>query len=185
MVDEPLVALGGESYLFNSLDDMTRSFERFVNSPKSDEDKRFWGLQVLRALVLLDGRGLDFAFFESVFQQAEEMDDVEEDEVAQTLLDAFEAAQPPGLDSEDEHGSDDEEGEDDDDDDDDDEFILRYGNGEDEEDESVPFFFFPSRRGGRNNPERNAAKDVPIVSHRRAYSGHCNVQTVSPERNEF
>jgi hypothetical protein len=166
-----LVAVGGENYVFESLEDMARNFEEFISSSKSDTDKKFWGLQVLRALVLQLGDGLNFAFIEGAFHPVEE-NDVEEEQEPQTLLDAFEATHP-NLESE----SDDE----DEEDDEEDEFVLRYGGGDDEDDESVPFFFFPSRRRGLNNPERNAAKDIPIVSHRRAYSGHCNVQTVSPD----
>ena len=172
--ETPLVAVGGDSYLFDSLADMTTEFERFViTSPKTDDQKRFWALQVLRALILVLGDGINFAYIEGAFRLSEERE--EETEEPQTLLDAFEAAQPPGINSEDEHESEDDESEDDDDDD---EFILRYAGGDEEEEESVPFFFFPSRRGGMNNPERNAAKDVPIVPHRREFTGHCNVQTV-------
>ena len=179
--ERPLVAVGGENYLFDSLAHMTRTFERFVTSQKSDAEKNFWGLQVLRALILQLGDGLNFAYIEGAFRPTEEME-VEEDEEEhepETLLDAFEAAQPPNLESE--HESEDDE-DDEDDEEDDDELILRYGGGDDEEEESVPFFFFPSRRG-MNNPERNAAKDVPVVSHRKEYSGHCNVQTVSKDEN--
>jgi hypothetical protein len=185
----PLVKLGGEEILYERLTDMSIAFERLVqSSEKSVEDKRYWGVEVLRALVLLLGDGLNFAFIEGAFSPSIDMEDEEEEEEAQTLLDAFEAAHPAALYQED---SDEEEEESDSDivEEEDDTLMLRYGpnveDGEeddddedDDDDDLSPLFFFQNRRGGLHHPERDVAKDVPIVSHRKAYSGHCNVQTV-------
>lgn len=175
--DMPLVAVGREIILFESLSEMSEAFERFLRlSEKTEYDNRFWALGVLRSLVLVLGDGINFAFIEGAFSPAID-EDIDEEE-AQTLLDAFEASRPPGIYPDEEEDSE----EDGEGDDDDDSFML-YGhedgdeNYEDDEDEP-PFYFFPSRRGGLSHPERNAAKDVPVVSHRKAYSGHCNVQTV-------
>jgi hypothetical protein len=184
----PLVKLGGEEILYERLTDMSIAFERLVqSSEKSVEDKRYWGVEVLRALVLLLGDGLNFAFIEGAFSPSIDMEDEEEEEEAQTLLDAFEAAHPAAL----YQDSDEEEVESDSDivEEEDDTLMLRYGpnveDGEeddddedDDDDDLSPLFFFQNRRGGLHHPERDVAKDVPIVSHRKAYSGHCNVQTV-------
>lgn len=173
--NQPLVAVGGDEILFEGLSEMSVGFERFYLSPeKSMEDKRFWGLEILRALILLLGDGINFAFIEGAFNPVEQEmenedqeDDEEEEHEPETLLDLFEAAQPPGI-----HG-DEHEGDSDEDEDED----THMMSGVDEEEDEVPFFFFPSRRRGRH-PEVEAGKDVPIVSHRKSYSGHCNVQTV-------
>jgi hypothetical protein len=174
--DMPLVAVGREIILFETLSEMSEAFERFLRaSEKTAYDKRFWALEVLRSLVLVLGDGINFGFIEGAFSPAID-EDIDEEE-AQTLLDAFEASRPPGI-----HSDEEEDSEEDGEGEDDDSFML-YGHEdgdedyEDDEDE-VPFYFFPSRRGGMSHPERNAAKDVPVVSHRKAYSGHCNVQTV-------
>jgi hypothetical protein len=180
--DIPLVALGGDNVLFEELSEMSLVFQLFVEAPeKSEEDKRFWGMEVLRALVLLLGDGINFAFIEGAFSPAVDLEGEEEE--AQTLLDAFEATRPPGLNDD---GDEEEEGqggsEEDEDEEGEDTFILRYGpqtDDADDDEETVPFFFFPTRRSGLNHPEQEAAKDVPVVSHRKAYSGHCNVQTVN------
>jgi hypothetical protein len=176
----PLVAVGGDNILFESLGDMSNAFKQLVlSADKSMDDKRYWAITVLRALVLLLGDGIDFSFIEGAFSPAIDLD--AEEEQAQTLLETFEAAQPHDLHDE---GNNDDEEEDQDDfdivDEDGDSFVLRFGGSEDgnEDEETVPFFFFPSRRGGLEHPEQNAAKDVPIVGHRKSYSGHCNVQTV-------
>ena len=190
--DVPLVALGGESILFDGLTGMLDQFVRFVrSSEKTAEDNRYWGIDVLRACILLLGDGINFAFIEGAFSSAIIDEDAEEE--VQTLLDAFESVQPPGIYNDDDEGSsddNDDDGEDGDveveeEDEDDDGIVLRIGRGQDDDDDdddddSVPFVFFPPRRSGLNNPERHAAEDVPIVSHRKAYSGHCNVQTVPP-----
>ena len=183
---QPLVAVGGDEILFEGLSEMSTAFERFFLSPeKSMEEKRFWGLEVLRALILLLGDGINYSFIEGASSPVEEeMEDEEEEEEeegqghgreyeAETLLDVFEAAQPPGI-----HGDQHEESDEDEEDDTEDEETYMLGGGDEEEDE-VPLFFFPSRRGRRHR-EMDAAKDVPVVSHRKEYSGHCNVQTVSP-----
>lgn len=191
---QPLVAVGGEEILFEGLGEMSAAFERFfLSSEKSMEDKRFWGLEVLRALILLLGDGINYAFIEGAFspveeemEEEEEEEDQEEEEEGhrrehevETLLDLFEAAQPPGI-----HGDEHEESDDDEADDDDTENEDTYmlGGGDEDEDE-VPLFFFPSRRGRRHR-EMDVAKDVPVVSHRKEYSGHCNVQTVSPSQRK-
>ena len=188
----PLVALGGDSILFDGLTGMLDQFVRFVrSSEKTAEDKRYWGIDVLRACILLLGDGINFAFIEGAFSSAIDEDAEEE---AQTLLDAFEAAQPPGIYDDDDEGSSDNDDDDEEDgdveveveDEDEDEggIVLTIGRNrddeddDDEDDDNVPFVFFPTRRSGLNYPERHAAEDVPIVSHRKAYSGHCNVQTV-------
>jgi len=164
--NQPLVAVGGDEILFEGLSEMSVAFERFYLSPeKSMDDKRFWGLEVLRALILLLGDGINYAFIEGAFSPVEEEMENEDEEGEEhepdTLLDLFEAAQPPGI-----HGDESEE---------EDTYMTSGEEGEDE----VPFFFFPSRRRGRHG-EMDAGKDVPIVSHRKSYSGHCNVQTVRP-----
>lgn len=186
----PLVKLGGEEILYERLTDMSIAFERLVqSSEKSVEDKRYWGIEVLRALVLLLGDGLNFAFIEGAFSPSLEMEDEEGGvEEAQTLLDAFEAAHPAALYADDsdeqEHTSDSDMVEEEDD-----SLALGYGpnvedgdeedeDDDDDEDDLSPLFFFQNRRGGLHHPERDAAKDVPVVSHRKSYSGHCNVQTV-------
>jgi len=185
----PLVKLGGEEILFETLTDMSVAFERLVqSSEKSVEDKRYWGLEVLRALVLLLGDGLNFAFIEGAFSPSIDTEDEEAGEEAQTLLDAFEAARPAGLYQEDSDEEEEEESDSDIVEEEDDTLMLRYGpnaedgddddDDDDDEDDLSPLFFFQNRRGGLHHPERDAAKDVPIVSHRKAYSGHCNVQTV-------
>lgn len=194
----PLVALGGESILFEGLTDMLDSFVRFVRgSEKSVEDKRFWGIEVLRACILLLGDGINFAFIEGAFRPNVEEEE-EEEEMAQTQLGAFEVAQSPGIfhgDVDERSSENDDDDEDDDDDDDvdveeedDDTFMLRYGEEEDDDDdddESVPFILFPTRRSGLNHPERHAAENVPTVSHRKAYTGHCNVQTVDSSKDNL
>jgi hypothetical protein len=176
----PLVALGGDDILFESLGDMSDAFAQLViSTDKSMDNKRYWAIVVLRALVLLLGDGIDFSFIEGAFSPAIDLDADEEQE--QTQLDAFDTAQPHGLHDEG-NSSDEEEDQDDSDmvDEDGDSFVLRFGGSEDgdEDEETIPFFFFPSRRGGLNHPEQHAAKEVPIVSHQNSYSGHCNVQTV-------
>ena len=193
----PLVALGGESILFDGLTGMLDRFVRFLrSSEKAAEDKRYWGIDVLRACILLLGDGINFAFIEGAFSSAIDEDAEEE---AQMLLDAFEAAQAPDDSNNDDEGNSDGDGDDDDEEDggveveeeedeDEDGIVLRIGRAQDndddddddDDDDNVPFVFFPTRRSGLNNPERHAAEDVPIVSHRKAYSGHCNVQTVPP-----
>ena len=185
----PLVKLGGEEILYERLADMSIAFERLVqSSEKTVEDKRYWGTEVLRALVLLLGDGLNFAFIEGAFSPSVDMEDEEEEEV-QTLLDAFEAAHPAALyhessEEEDEQASDGDMVEEEEDD----TLVLRYGpnvedgdddDDDDDDDDLSPLFFFQNRRGGLHRPERDAAKDVPVVSHQKAYSGHCNVQTVN------
>lgn len=186
--DVPLVALGGESILFESSTEMLDKFAQFVRSADpSLEEIQYWGIDVLRACILLLGDGINFAFIEGAFGPSIEEDEEEEEEedddeeTAQTLLDAFEAAQPSGVYHDNGSSNDDDDDNDVDveEEDDDETFMLRYG-AEDEDDESVPFLFFPTRRSGLNYPERRAAENVPIVSHRKAYSGHCNIQTVSP-----
>jgi hypothetical protein len=169
--NQPLVAVGGDEILFEGLSEISVAFERFYLSPeKSMEDKRFWGLEVLRALILLLGDGINIeGAFNVVEEEMEDEDLEEEDNHSETLLDLFEAAQPPGI-----HG--DEPEEDSEEDEDEDTYMM---SGGDEDEDEVPFFFFPSRRRGRR-PEMDAGKDVPIVSHRKTYSGHCNVQTVPP-----
>lgn len=183
--DIPLVKLGGEFMLFEGLTEMLDAFVHFVRSEeKPVEDKQYWGIDVLRACVLLLGDGINFAFIEGAFGPDVEEEEDEEDDAAQTLLDAFGAAQPSGIFHDDDEGSSDDDDDDDDvEEDDDDTFMLRDGDEDgdedsDEDDESVPFLFFPTRRSGSNHPERRASENVPIVSHRKAYSGHCNVQTV-------
>ena len=182
----PLVKLGGEDILYERLADMSIAFEHLVqSSEKSVEDKRYWGIEVLRALVLLLGDGLNFAFIEGAFSPSLDMEEEEEEE-SQTLLDAFEAAHPAALyeedsEEEEEHASDSDMVEEEND-----TLVLEYGPNEEDEDDDdddddddvSPLFFFQNRRGGLHHPDRDAAKDVPIVSHRKAYSGHCNVQTV-------
>lgn len=176
----PLVAVGGDNILFESLGEMPDAFEQFILSTNgSMDDKRYWAIAVLRALVLLLGDGIDFSFIEGAFSPA--IDLQAEEEQARTLLDKFEATQ--GQDLHDEGSSDDEEEDQNDSDiveEDGDSFVLRFGGNEDgnEDEDEIPFFFFPSRRGGLNHPEQHAASDVPVVSHRKSYSGHCNVQTV-------
>jgi len=176
--DVPLVAVGGESVLFDTLADMSSQFEAFVLSPeKSMEDKRFWGLVVLRALILLLGDGLNFAFIEGAFCA-----DIDEED-PEALLEALEAAELAEVEDDDNDEEDDEE-----EDEEGENTLFSYDgidfedqeedDQEEEEEENIPLFYFPSRRSGLSYPERNASKDVPIVSHRRAYSGHCNVQTV-------
>jgi hypothetical protein len=183
-----LVALGGEEPLFDTIVEMYDSFISFVESAeeRTEQQKRFWMLDVLRACTLLLGEGIDFAFVEGAF--ATDLGD-EFDEEEETLLEAFAAPAITIHDDEDE--GDDEDGESDseheghEDDDveieeeDGDELVLRYGDGEDSDDEMErpPFLIF--RRGRSNHPE-HVAKDIPIVSHRKAYSGHCNVRTVCP-----
>ena len=191
-----LVAVGGESLLFDTAAEMLDAFVHFIESAARTEDqKRFWIMDVLRARILLLGEGIDFAFVEGAFATA--LDD-ELDDAAETLLEVFEAPtisidndEEEDEEEEDEEDVDDEEpesqsehvGNDDDveieeEDDEHNTFILRYGDGEDGDDdtERAPYLIF--RRSGLNHPERHAAKDIPIVSHRKSYSGHCNVQTV-------
>jgi hypothetical protein len=175
--DIPLVAVGRDIIFFETMSEMSFAFERFLRaSEKTAFDKQFWAIEVLRALVLSLGDGINFGFIEGAFSPAID-EDVDEVEV-QTLLDAFEASRPPGLHSDEEESDGDEDGEDIDN------YYMSHGDDgeeddeEDDDDDEVPFYFFPSRRGGLSQPERDAAKDVPIVSHRKAYSGHCNVQTV-------
>jgi hypothetical protein len=136
----------------------------------------------LRACILLLGEGIDYAFVEGAFATVlgDEFDEEEE-----TLLEAFAAPAITIHDDEDEEDDEDEsdserEGRDDDveiEEEDGDELVLRYGDGEDSDDdmERPPFLIF--RRGRSTHPEQ-VAKDIPIVSHRRSYSGHCNVRTV-------
>jgi hypothetical protein len=188
----PLVAVGGDSILFERFVNMLDSFVEFVRAPvHTIEIKRYWGIEVLRACILLLGDGINFAFVEGAFSPAvdEEQEEEEEEEAGQALLDAFEAAQPLEVYHDDDQGSEDEDeyedeeddddmDDDDDDDDDDDTYMLSIGGEEDEDDGSIPFLFFPARRSGLNYPEKHAAENVPIVSHRKAYSGHCNVKTV-------
>ena len=172
--DIPLVAVGRDIIFFETMLEMSYAFERFLRaSEKTAYDKQFWAMEVLRALVLVLGDGINFGFIEGAFSPAID-EDVDEVEV-QTLLDAFEASRPP-LRSDDEEESDEDE-------EDIDNYYMSHGDDDDgeeddDDDDEVPFYFFPSRRGGLSHPERDAAKDVPIVSHRKAYSGHCNVQTV-------
>jgi hypothetical protein len=165
--DVPLVALGGESYLFDSLAEMSDAFDGVVrSSERTTEVQRYWGIEILRALVLLLGNGVNFAFIEGAFSPPLETE-VEGEEV-QTLLDAFEAAAPPGI-----HNDTDDEGEDEDD-----TFNLGHDD-DDDDDDDIPYFYFPaSRRSSHLHPERDAGKNVPIVPHRKIYSGHCNIQTV-------
>jgi hypothetical protein len=168
--DISLVALGGEHLLYENLTDLSDAFVNFITaSEKSADDRRYWTMDVLRALILLLGDGVNFAFIEGAFSPALDMD-VEEE--AQTLLDAFEAGQPPLHDSAES-------------DDDEDDTFMFHADGDDEDndeddDDDAPYFYFPATRraGGLSHPEREVAKNIPIVSHRKAYSGHCNVQTV-------
>jgi hypothetical protein len=174
--DTPLVALGGESVLFEGLTEMLDSFARFVQSTvKSMENRRYWGIDVLRACILLLGDGINFEFIEGAFSPA--LDEEIDEEEAQMLLDALEAAQPQletDEESSDGEGVEEEE---------EDTFRLRYGGDQDDDDDDddIPYLIFPTRRGRVS--ERNVAKDVPIVSHRKAYSGHSNVETVPPSSN--
>lgn len=186
-----LVAVGGESLLFDDVSEMVDSFVQFIESTeKTEEQKRFWILDVLRACILLLGEGIDFAFVEVAF--ATVLDDGLE-----AILEAFETPTIT-VDDEDEEDED-EEGEDEDNDENEIEsenggheddveieeedeegssFIFRYGGDDDDDMDRAPFLIF--RRGGFNQFVRQVANDVPIVSHRKTYTGHCNVQTVCP-----
>ena len=192
-----LIAVGGESLLFDNTSEMLDAFVHFIESTeRTEEQKRFWIMDVLRACILLLGEGIDFAFVEGAFATA--LDD-ELEEAAETLG-VFEAP-TISVDGDEEEDDEEEDEEDDEDEepesqsehvgndndveieeeeDEDNTFILRYGDGEDGDDdtERAPYLIF--RRGGLSHPERHAAKDIPIVSHRKSYSGHCNVQTVCP-----
>ena len=148
------------SILFTNEIQLVRTFTEQCQTPPELETKRVWGLKILRALLLIEGEGIDFEYMQFAWGNQTTSIDL------RTHL--LETIGFPNFEMELETDSLSDDGEDD-----------MY------EDEAQPISLHATVPTSPSLSNESSQADyyeiesrAPIVSHRAQFTGHCNVQTV-------